>query len=312
MGIFEVGMVAGGDDLGDAEDDDANDARVAAIDANIEYNLSELDGDDNPTLGETGSKGAGETTCGGESFTASTKVLLASGAAMAISKLKPGDKVLATNTRTGKTRPETVRAVLVHHDTNLYNLTIRTTHGTATIHTTTTHLFWTPTLRKWIPAAKLSKGELLKTTNGTTTAATDGGATPKVHEGWMWDLTIPGNNDHDFYVAAYGPVSTTFVLAHNDGCLPGVGDFPRKVVNSNMGHIDEERAARAGFETAQSAQASVRQLGDSIEANGFPEGTIPDTARSDRVLVPFGENGYAVYQIANNGNAVFKTILTAR
>ena len=35
------------------------------------------------------------------------------------------------------------------------------------------------------------------------TAADAGGrATPKVHDGWMWDLTVPGNNDHDFYVLA--------------------------------------------------------------------------------------------------------------
>ena len=35
---------------------------------------------------------------------------------MAISMLKPGDKVLATNTRTGKTQAEPVAAVLVHYD----------------------------------------------------------------------------------------------------------------------------------------------------------------------------------------------------
>ena len=68
-------------------------------------------------------------TPGGESFTAGTKVLLASGAAVAISHLKPGEKVLATNTKTGKTSAETVTAVLVHHDTDLYDLTVRT--GTA-------------------------------------------------------------------------------------------------------------------------------------------------------------------------------------
>ena len=27
-----------------------------------------------------------------------------------------------------------------------------------------------------------------------------GGSVPAVHDGWMWDLTVPGNNDHDFYV----------------------------------------------------------------------------------------------------------------
>ncbi|NYI59986.1 RHS repeat domain-containing protein [Cellulomonas soli] len=94
--------------------------------------------------------------------------------------------------------------------------------------------------------------------------------------------------------------------------LPGVGDSPTKVVNSNMGHIDLERAARAGFEDVRSAQVAVRKLGRSIETNGFPEGTIADSAHADRVLAPMGENGYAVYQIKPNGNAVFKTILTAR
>jgi hypothetical protein len=39
---------------------------------------------------------------GGESFSAGTKVLTASGALVAISKLKTGQKVLAADTKTGK------------------------------------------------------------------------------------------------------------------------------------------------------------------------------------------------------------------
>jgi hypothetical protein len=45
----------------------------------------------------------------------------------------------------------------------------------------------------------------------------------------------------------------TSVLVHNadnndNNChIPGVGDFPAKVVNSNMGHIDAAgRSARSG------------------------------------------------------------------
>ena len=83
-------------------------------------------------------------SCGGESFTAGTRVLLASGAAVPIASLKPGEKVLATNARTGKTQAEAVTAVLVHHDTDLYDLTIRSGGRTEVIHTTTTHLFWDP------------------------------------------------------------------------------------------------------------------------------------------------------------------------
>ena len=51
-------------------------------------------------------------------------MLLASGVAIPISQLKPGDKVEATNVKTGRTRAETVTAVLVHHDTDLYDLKI--------------------------------------------------------------------------------------------------------------------------------------------------------------------------------------------
>jgi hypothetical protein len=50
----------------------------------------------------------------------------------------------------------------------------------------------------------------LKTPDGQS-AVVVGGSVPVVHDGWMWDLTVPGNNDHDFYVA----VAATAVLVHN-------------------------------------------------------------------------------------------------
>ena len=60
----------------------------------------------------------------------------------------------------------------------------------------------------WVPANKLSKGERLKTPNGVIVVA-GGGSTPKVHDGWMWDLTVPG--PHDFYVAS----GSAAILVHN-------------------------------------------------------------------------------------------------
>ena len=166
-------------------------------------------------------------TCG-SSFTAGTLVLLATGKTTPISQLRPGDKVLASDTRTGKDQPEAVTAVLVHHDTNLYDLTVKTSHGTQVIHTTASHLFWDPSLdHGWIPANHLKKGEHLKTPDNWS-AIVVGGSTPVVHDGWMWDLTVPGNNDHDFYVIAspqstsgsrhtyYVNAGSTPVLVHND------------------------------------------------------------------------------------------------
>ena len=147
---------------------------------------------------------------GGESFSPGTLVLLPGGKTKPISALKPGDKVLATSTRTGKTQPEAVTAVLIHPDTDLYNLTIKTSHGTSVIHTTSSHLFWDPSLDYgWIPAKQLKPGMHLKTPDGQS-AVVVGGSVPAVHDGWMWDLTVPGNNDHDFYVLAVGASTRTY------------------------------------------------------------------------------------------------------
>jgi hypothetical protein len=169
------------------------------------------------------------------SFSAGTKVLLASGVAVPIASLKPGDKVLATNVKTGKTQAEPVTAVLLHHDTDLYDLTVKTARGTAVIHTTTMHLFWDPSLdHGWIPAKHLKSGEKLKTPDGQS-AVVVGGSTPAVHDGWMWDLTVPGNNDHDFYVA----VATTAVLVHN--CTEG-----EKIANNIADHAAERAQAGDG------------------------------------------------------------------
>src|SRR5580700_3989776 len=49
-----------------------------------------------------------------------------------------------------------------------------------------------PSLNYWIPANNLKAGEKLKTPDGQVAVA-DGGTVPADHDGWMWDLTVPGN-----------------------------------------------------------------------------------------------------------------------
>jgi hypothetical protein len=77
-----------------------------------------------------------------------------------------------------------------------------------------------------------------------------------------------------------------------------------------MGHAQKRSVERAGFTTEKDARESLKEFGKNIERNGFPVGTIRDSARSDRVIVPgFGKGGAVVYQIEKNGNAVLKTVL---
>ncbi|MEU4155633.1 RHS repeat-associated core domain-containing protein [Actinoplanes sp. NPDC026670] len=235
------------------------------------------------------------------SFSGDTRVLMADGSAKEMRELRAGEQVMATDPETGETGAHTIEAVWVHDD-DLYLMII---DGQRLI-TTEDHPFWNETDEEWQGAEEIDPGDLVRTPDGTARFEDFEKATH-----WFapaYNLTV--GSLHTYYVLA----GDTPVLVHNTGkpCLPGVGDIPRKVVNSNMGHIDAERAARAGFDSVQSAQAAVRNLGDSIKRDGFPEGTIPDSARADRLLVPIGDNGFAVYQIATNGNAVFKTILTQR
>lgn len=105
-----------------------------------------------------------KSACGGESFTPTTPVRLASGAAVAISSIAVGDQVLATDPATGVTEPKTVQKVWVNHDTDLLDVTI-TSHGaTSVIHTTAQHPFWDDTQHAWTEAGNLRVGDRLRST----------------------------------------------------------------------------------------------------------------------------------------------------
>jgi hypothetical protein len=176
--------------------------------------------------------------CGGMSFTAGTKVLLADGKKAPISRLRPGQKILATNLRTGKDNAGTIAAVLVHHDTDLYDLRVKAGGRTAVIGTTRSHPFWDQTARRWVKAAALKYGTHLRTPGGGTATAL-GGYTPRTTTGWMWDLTI--TSDHDFYVAA----DTTAILVHNiNGCGDGTS-----VADMVMTNVGSGRAYSVAFRT---------------------------------------------------------------
>jgi RHS repeat-associated protein len=218
-------------------------------------------------------------SCGGASFTAGTKVLLASGAAVPIARLHRGQKVLATSTRTGKTRPEPVAAVLVHHDTNRYNLKVSTAHGSAVIHTTRNHRFWAPTAHRWIKAAALPYGTHLRTPGGT--ASVTGGHNARTRTGWMWDLTITPS--HDFYVRAAGIA----VLVHNINLcdVPTLRGLARQIRQAGL---DPRSVNQRTFAVGQD-EAGNLVAGSS---NGFDPGqrAMADSLGIRRVPSIFGQH----------------------
>jgi hypothetical protein len=98
----------------------------------------------------------------------------------------------------------------VSRDTDRYDLTIKTAHGTAVVHTTRNHLFYDLTRHRWIKAAALKHSDHLRTTSGARVTVV-GGRRPADATGWMWDLSVPGGGDHDFYI----DTTITTVLVHN-------------------------------------------------------------------------------------------------
>jgi hypothetical protein len=83
--------------------------------------------------------------------------------------------------------------------------------------------------------------------------------------------------------------------------LPSVN----KAVNTDIGHAAQRAAERGISPDAKTAADSLRNLSREITQKGWPEDAIQDAAHADRVLVPFGNNGYAVYQVLKNGSLVF-------
>lgn len=145
----------------------------------------------------------------GQSFSADTQILTADGHKIPIASAETGQKIKAVNTATGKTDTQTIDAVMVKIDTDLYDLTVVAPHGKTTIHTTSDHLFWDETTHRWVKASSLHAGDRLFTADNTIVTAAGGTATHNP-TGWMWDLTV--SNDHNFYVVTSGGAA---ILVHN-------------------------------------------------------------------------------------------------
>ncbi|WP_234328118.1 RHS repeat-associated core domain-containing protein [Streptomyces sp. NRRL S-37] len=172
-------------------------------------------------------------TCDKHSFLPKTKVLAANGKTKSIKDVKLGDKIIATDPKTGKTTVrEVVRTITTEDDKYFVDLTITTKQegpdnktgektagkadgnsSTATLTSTVNHPFWSPSAKRWIEAGDLEPGMTLRTADGGTATLTDTRTFEQRQR--THDLTI--RDVHTYYVLA----GATPVLVHNcDGSLP--------------------------------------------------------------------------------------------
>ena len=228
----------------------------------------------------------------GSRFTPSTRVLIRDGTAIPIAGLKPGDKVPAASTSTSKTQFAAVAGVEVNHDHDLYDLCVKTGGRDTVIHTTASHLLKvSPYLDKFIPAKHLKTGEHLKTPDGTIATA-EGGSTPKVRDRWMWDSTVPGNNDHDFYVLLatgssrqnyHAVTGNTPVLVHNSGCFDPA-EVGARLPSYTGGETSGIGVAAGGrvYDVVSGSKNADADLLETVNNRLRSAGRLPGTARSAR------------------------------
>jgi RHS repeat-associated protein len=150
-----------------------------------------------------------KTEC--HSFLPGTKVLLAGGSTKPIEKVALGDKVVTTDTKTGrKTVREVAGTIVTEDDKHFADLTVKSASGkTQALVATTTHPFWVEPEGEWIKAGDLKPGMKLRTPSGDTVEVTANRHFDKRQR--THDLTITGI--HAYYVLA----GATPLLVHNCG-----------------------------------------------------------------------------------------------
>ena len=168
---------------------------------------------------------------------------------------------------------------------------------------TSVHPFWSLDRKNWVAVEELAIGERVKTIEGVSTLLSK-----EKLEGQHRVFNLEVYQEHNFLVSESG------VLVHNNSAqLPII----TKAVNSNFPHAVQRAVQRKVFENTTIARTEIRNMTKWINQNkAFPDNAILDPSYADhalkRVLVPIGNRGMAVYQVAKNKTAKLRTILVAK
>ncbi|NYF43487.1 RHS repeat-associated protein [Streptosporangium sandarakinum] len=163
--------------------------------------------------------GAASKACRRSSFLPGTKVLMADGSYKKIEELKVGDKVIATDPRSGITRARRVSVIISSKgDKDLVRVAVDIDgakgNKVGAVVATDTHPFWVANLKEWRTAGELQLGQWLRTSAGTYVQVARL-TRWKVAEQRVHNLSVDGL--HTYHVLA----GTVPLLVHNSTpCLP--------------------------------------------------------------------------------------------
>ncbi|MFB7495122.1 polymorphic toxin-type HINT domain-containing protein, partial [Streptomyces sp. NPDC056161] len=220
--------------------------------------------------------------CGKSSFVPGTRVLLAGGGTKAIEDVQVGDRVVATDPGTGRTRAEPVVDTITSRGAkNLVTVTVPAAGAGrgGSVTATDKHQFWAADSGSWTEAADLTAGTRLRTPQGARVpvGAVSERAAPdqRVHNLTVAEL-------HSYYVLAGG----TPVLVHNDRCPNG-----RLSDKLPKGMSNEIAAAYDLYKEGKLVSHDVYNGNEWPKWEGALEYAVPGAGNNERILVKTLPNG---------------------
>ncbi|MEV1247035.1 RHS repeat-associated core domain-containing protein [Nonomuraea sp. NPDC049750] len=220
-------------------------------------------------------KKPGEKASNCSSFVPGTKVLMADGTKKSIEDIKVGDKVVATDPKTGKSEAKSVITPITSKGVkNLVRVAVDSDgdqgRGAGMVTATDGHPFWAPTARQWEQAGTLRPGQSLQTSHGAylKIAALEKSTAADQR---VYNLTVA--DLHTYYVLA----GETPVLVHNSNGLCGTaaldnGDWQHIVDRHRPGGVKVD--AKAGILTGK-AKLVRERIAETID-RGTPKANTPD------------------------------------
>ncbi|MEV4708509.1 RHS repeat-associated core domain-containing protein [Actinoplanes sp. NPDC049316] len=172
---------------------------------------------------------------GCHSFAPGTLVLMADGSKKPIQKLKPGEKVLATDPVSGKSKPQKVVATHINLDGVFTDVAVGKGDERVSLQATANHPFWSVDRHDWIEAADLRLDEKLLTTDGSTIQVKATTTYPGARV--MHDLTV------DAVPTYYVFVGDSPVLVHNNAAHACEVPISRATHPQSAQHIEDAQAA---------------------------------------------------------------------
>jgi RHS repeat-associated protein len=189
--------------------------------------------------------------CGLRSFGARTLVTMADGSKKPISRIKVGDRVLATNPLSGTQSARRVTHVWVHEDS-----VIRLDVGGEVLVTTEDHPFWNATDRAWERADSVDRGDRIGTANRAV--ARYRGLVGRFWRTSAYNLTVDAV--HTYHVGRRG------LLVHNAGCT--------NITQEGLEHSFDRHAAQ-WFGGQPTKAAQMGQWRSVIERTAASKKVVP-------------------------------------